>query len=218
MNQSMESSRYEITRIKGGTDNCYLVSKDGKAVLFDTSSGESVSKVMEACSGYEMKALVLSHPHFDHAENASVISERFNIPVAYHSADDEIFDDYDAQPLKSYGLVGFVVLKMSVKVLRQTKVDRPKNHYYIKEGDTLADYGFPEIRVVELPGHTKGSIGLLIQDHSILVGDALDNWIIPATGHLYYDLDIQKKTAQRIRSFGHRMIYYGHGKPTDKFY
>ena len=171
----MENSKYEITRIKGGTGNCYLISNDGKAVLFDTTSGKNVSEVVEACSKYEMKVLVLSHPHFDHAENASVISERFNIPVAYHSADDEIFDDYAAQPLKSYGLVGFVVLKMSVKVLQETKVDRPKKHYYIKEGDTLADYGFPEIRVVELPGHTKGSIGLLIQDHSILVGDALDN-------------------------------------------
>ncbi len=155
--------------------------------MFDTSSGKSISKAIEACSKYEMKALVLSHPHFDHAENASVISERFNIPVAYHSADDEIFDHYDAQPLKSYGLVGFVVLKMSVKVLREIKVDRPKNHYYIKEGDTLADYGFPEIRVVELPGH------------------------------LYYDLDVKKKTAKRIRSFGYRKIYYGYGKPTDKF-
>ena len=217
MKQSMENNRYEITRVKGGTGNCYLISNGGKAVLFDTTGGKSLSEVMEACSGYEMKALVLSHPHFDHAENAAVISERLNIPVAYHSADDELFDDYNAQPLKSYGLVGFVVLKMSVKVLRETKVDRPKNRYFIKEGDTLADYGFPEIRVVELPGHTKGSIGLLIQDHSILVGDALDNWIMPGTGHLYYDLDVQKKTAEKIRSFGHRMIYYGHGKPTDKF-
>lgn len=213
----MENDKYEITQIKGGTDNCYLVSHDRKAILFDTSSGESATKVIEACSEYEMKVLVLSHPHFDHAENASVISERFNIPVAYHIADDEIFDDYDAQPLMSYGLVGFIVLKMSIKALRQTKVKRPENHCYIKEGDSFADYGFPDIRVVELPGHTKGSIGLLIQDHSILVGDALDNWVRPGIGHLYYDLDVQKKTADRILSFGHRTIYYGHGKPTDFF-
>lgn len=71
--------------------------------------------------------------------------------------------------------------------------------------------------MVELPGHTKGSIGLLVQDHSILVGDALDNWIMPGVGHLYYDLRVQKKTAERIRSFGPRTIYYGHGKPTDRF-
>lgn len=213
----MKKTEYEITRINGGTDNCYIVSDGKNAILFDTSSGESKDKVIEACSRYEMKVLVLSHPHFDHAENAAVISERYNIPVAYHKADDEIFDSYDAQPLRSYGLVGFVVLKMSLKVLRNTKVKRPEKFVYVKEGDTLADYGFPDIRVVELPGHTKGSIGLLIQDHAILVGDALDNWIRPGVGHLYSDLDVLKKTADKIRSFGPRRIYYGHGDPTDKF-
>lgn len=213
----MKAIKYDITRIKGGTDNCYLVSDGKKAILFDTSSAKSIDKVIKVCSRYEMKTLVLSHPHFDHAENAAAISEQFNIPVAYHKADDEIFNNYNAQPLSSYGIVGFVVLKMSLKALRNTKVSRPENHFYIEEGDTFADYGFPDIRVVELPGHTKGSIGLLIQDHAVLVGDALDNWIRPGVGHLYYDRDILRKTSDRIRSFGPHQIFYGHGNSTDKF-
>ena len=211
----MENNKYEITMIRGGTDNCYLVSCGKKAILFDTSSGNSLDQVIEACSRYEMKAIVLSHPHFDHAENAALISERFNIPVAYHRADEELFDNYDAQPLRSYGMVGFVVLKMSLKALRTTKVKRPENHIYIAEGDTLAEYGFPDITVTELPGHTRGSIGLLVQDHSLLTGDALDNWIRPGTGHLYYDRDVIRKTADKIRSFSPRRIYYGHGNPTE---
>ena len=31
-------SNYEIKRIKGGTDNCYLVSHGRDAILFDTGS------------------------------------------------------------------------------------------------------------------------------------------------------------------------------------
>ena len=215
MIQNAKNKDYEITQIKGGTDNCYIVSDGKNAILFDTSSGESQAVVLEALSNYDLKLVVLSHPHFDHAENAALISERFNVPVAYHEEDDEIFDSYDAQPLKSYGLVGFVVLKMSLKVLRETKVKRPSDHFCVKEGDTLADYGFPDLKVVELPGHTKGSIGLLVGDSAILVGDALDNWIRPGVGHLFYDLDVQKETAEKIRSYGPRKVYYGHGKPTD---
>lgn len=205
---------YKITRIKGGTDNCYIVSHGKDAVLFDTSSGASCTQVIEECSKYDLKLVVLSHTHFDHAENAAAVSERFNVPVAYHKADDELFDDYDAQTLKSYGLVGFVILKVSLTQLRKTKVTRPSNHFYIKEGDTLADYGFPDVKVVELPGHTKGSIGLLVSGSSLLAGDALDNWITPATGHLYYDKAALEKTAERIKSFGVKTIYYGHGNPT----
>ena len=48
----------------------------------------------------------------------------------------------------------------------------------------------------------------------LIVGDALDNWISPATGHLYSDLDAIRKTADKILALGDRTLYYGHGKPT----
>lgn len=209
-------SNYEITRIKGGTDNCYIVSHGKDAILFDTSSGAARELVIDECSKYNLKLVVLSHTHFDHAENAAVISEKFGVPVAYHEADDELFDNYDAQPLKSYGLVGFAVLQLSLKVLRETKVTRPANSFFIKEGDTLAEYGFPDVKVIELPGHTKGSIGLMVGGESLLAGDALDNWIRPANGHLFYDRDVLNKTYERIKSLGVKNTYYGHGNPTKK--
>lgn len=46
-------------------------------------------------------------------------------------------------------------------------------------------------------------------------GDALDNWIKPAAGHLYSDRDALIKSAERIRDLGARKLYYGHGKPTE---
>lgn len=207
-------SNYEIKMIKGGTDNCYLVVNGKDAILFDTSSGPARDKVLEECSKYNLRLVVLSHTHFDHAENAAAVCERFDVPVAYHEADDELFDSYDAQPLKSYGLVGFVVLKLSLAQLRKTKVTRPKKCFFVKEGDTFAEYGFPDVKVVELPGHTKGSIGLLVPDSALLAGDALDNWIRPATGHLYSDKEAIIKTRGRIDSFGVGTVYYGHGNPS----
>ncbi|MBO4324403.1 MAG: MBL fold metallo-hydrolase [Lachnospiraceae bacterium] len=205
---------YDVIRIKGGTDNCYIITDGKNAILADTSSGGSFKMVMDTVSKYDLKLIVLTHPHFDHAENADAIARQFNIPVAYNKADDEIFDSYDAQPLKSYGAVGFVVLTLSLKVLRTTKVTKPENLFFISEGDTFAEYGFPDVKVIELPGHTKGSIGLLAGSDKIIVGDALDNWISPGMGHLYYDKEVQQKTYEKIRSFSGRTAYYGHGKPT----
>ena len=209
--------KYTITQIKGGTDNCYIVSDGDNAILFDTASGDNLQQVKAECSKYNLKLIVLSHPHFDHAENAEDLSKYFNIPVAYNEKDDNIFDDYKSQPLKSYGIVGFVVLNMSLKVLSETKVKRPENRFYVKEGDTLGNYGFPDIKVIELPGHSWGSIGLVVSDDALLVGDALDNWIKPGVGHFYTDIESLKRTAEKIRSYGKRTYYYGHGKPTKKF-
>ena len=91
----------EVKRIKGGTDNCYLVTDGKKAILIDTASKPHINSVIEECDKYEMKLIVLTHVHFDHAENAAVLSKRYNIPVAIHKADEELFESFDKQPLKS---------------------------------------------------------------------------------------------------------------------
>ena len=203
----------EIKRIKGGTDNCYLVTDGGQAILVDTASGQNLDQVMAECDKYTLKLIVLTHVHFDHAENAAVLSARYGVPVAIHRKDEELFDSFDKQSLKSSGLVGCVVLGMSLKVLRNTTVARPDNLIYVEEGDDLNAYGF-NAKVIELPGHTLGSIGLDVEGRHLLVGDALDNWIRPGTGHLFYDKEATRKSAEKIRALGDRTIYYGHGKPT----
>ena len=203
----------EIKRIKGGTDNCYLVTDGSQAILVDTASGQNLDQVMAECDKYTLKLIVLTHVHFDHAENAAALSARYGVPVAIHRKDEELFDSFDKQPLKSSGLVGCVVLGMSLKVLRNTTVARPDNLIYVEEGDDLNAYGF-NAKVIELPGHTLGSIGLDVEGRHLIVGDALDNWIKPGVGHLFYDKEATRKSAEKIRALGDRTIYYGHGKPT----
>ena len=202
-----------VTWIKCKTDNCYLVSNGSDAFLVDTGSAIGYDKVLSECSRYNMKLIVLTHTHFDHAENAAKLAKHFNIPVACHEADVELFESFDKQPMESYGIVGKVVLDTSLKVLRETKVVKPENLIFIKEGDDLSAYGF-DAKIIGLPGHTKGSIGVDVEGKDLIVGDELDNWISPATGHLYHDLDAIKKSAEKITALGERTIYYGHGKPT----
>ena len=203
----------EIKRIKGGTDNCYLVIDGGKAILVDTASKQNLDQVVAECDKYEMKLIVLTHVHFDHAENAAELSRRYGIPVAIHRKDEELFESFDRQPLKSSGLVGRVVLGLSLKMLENTHVERPDHLIYVKDGDDLSAYGI-NAKVIELPGHTLGSIGVDVEGKHLIIGDALDNWISPGIGHLFYDSGAVTKSADKIREMGNRTIYYGHGKPT----
>ena len=203
----------KVQRIKGGTDNCYLVSEGKNAILIDTASAQCLEMVTAECDKYEMKLIVLTHVHFDHAENAAELSKRYNVPVAFHKADEKLFKSFDEQPLRSYGLVGKAVLGLSLKVLRNTKVVRPENTVYIKDGDDLSQYGI-NAKVIELPGHTMGSVGIDVEEKHLFVGDELDNWIKPGVGHLYYDFDALKRSVEKIRDLGERTIYYGHGNPT----
>ena len=87
----------------------------------------------------------------------------------------------------------------------------------MRDDNIFDDYKSQPLKVVELPGHSRGSIGLLVSDDAFLVGDVLDNWIKPGVGHLYTDIESLKKTSEKIRSYGKRTYYFGHGKPTEKF-
>ena len=203
----------EIKRIQGGTDNCYLVTDGSRAILVDTASKQNLDQVTAECDKYEMKLIVLTHVHFDHAENAAELSRRYGVPVAVHRKDEELFENFDKQPLKPSGLVGRVVLGLSLKVLENTRVERPEHLIHVRDGDDLGSYGI-DAKVIELPGHTLGSIGVDVEGKHLIVGDALDNWIRPGIGHLYYDRDALRKSAEKIRAMGDRTIYYGHGKPT----
>ena len=203
----------EVKRITGGTDNCYIVADGKTAILIDTASKPGLDMVIAECDKYDLKLIVLTHVHFDHAENAAELSKRYNVPVAISKMDEELFESYDKQPLRPYGLVGFLVLGLSLKVLRNTKVERPENLIFVEDGDDLSEYGI-NAKIFGLPGHTLGSIGVDVEEKHLFVGDELDNWIRPGVGHLYYDFDAIKESAERVRNLGERTIYYGHGNPT----
>jgi glyoxylase-like metal-dependent hydrolase (beta-lactamase superfamily II) len=109
--------------------------------------------------------------------------------------------------------VGRIVLSLSLKVLRNTRLERPERLVYVMEGDDLAAYGI-NAKIIELPGHTHGSIGIDVDGTHMFVGDALDNWVRPGIGHLYHDRDEIVISAEKIRNLGDRTVYYGHGNPT----
>lgn len=87
---------HRIHHIKCKTDNCYIVESGGNAILVDTGSGECYTAVAEECRKYDLRLIVLTHVHFDHAENAARLSKEFDVPVDFHKADEELFDNYMA--------------------------------------------------------------------------------------------------------------------------
>ena len=50
----------------------------------------------------------------------------------------------------------------------------------VEDGFDLSEYGV-DARVLHLPGHSKGSIGVLTADGALFCGDLLYNWRRPST-------------------------------------
>lgn len=204
----------QIERIPCGNVNSFLVHGGKSAILVDTGREKNRQAVLDACRGVPVRLLLLTHGHVDHVQNAAFLSEALGVPAAIHRADLPLLADQFSQPLTSRGLLGRVVLKASLKSFRQDPIPPFSPSVFLSDGDTLEEYGVPA-RVLSLPGHTAGSIGLDVEGTDLLVGDALMNLFYPTRSMLFHDRAAMEESARRISALGRRTIHFGHGSAVE---
>jgi len=201
-----------IKRIKCGNGNVYLVSEGDNAILVDTCREQYRGMIRDECKAKNVRLIILTHGHIDHIQNAAYLSEKLNAPIAMHKADFELTKNNWSEPMYAHTLSGKIILGLSKHSFEYGNVEPFEPALFVKDGDALNEYGIAAT-VLELPGHTKGSIGILIGATDILVGDALMNMPWPAKSPLYGNRAVVEESAVRIGALGDLTIYFGHGKP-----
>lgn len=201
-----------VQRICCGSVNCYIVSYGKNAVLVDTGRERYRQKIWSACKPYDVRLLVLTHGHVDHVQNAAYLSNVFGCPVGMNRADIPLLKDNMLQSLSAHDLLGRVVLAASEKSFYKDKIPVFVPEVSLNDGYSLDIFGIPA-KVISLPGHTQGSIGLDVMEKDLIVGDALMNMFYPTVSMLYNDKTAMLKSVDKISQLGERKIYFGHGKP-----
>mgnify|MGYP005837863891 CR=1 FL=1 len=89
----------------------------------------------------------------------------------------------------------------------------PAEPTHLVEGGDVIDLGGRRLTVVELPGHTRGSVGLIDEEESALLsGDAVyDGELIDALDES--DVELYARTMERVRRLDIEVVYPGHGAP-----
>ena len=225
----------KIQWIDLGGVNCYLGCEDGQYVLFDTGGhlildrtfDDRRAALLEAldkngCNKENLKLLVLTHGDCDHVASAAYLREKYGLKIAMHQDDvnlvqepkiDEIMASFRYRSLIYKIAMGMMKKKIRLVMEKTIKaLDTFTPDILLKEGDTLKPYGF-DAKVLHLPGHTPGSIGILTADNEIVVGDIYyhDKKLQPAVNAM--DFDGVYKAIERIRALQVKSIYCGHGMP-----
>ena len=201
-----------VHRIICGNVNCYIVADKDKAILIDTGRKKYREKILEKCKEFHVSLIVLTHGHMDHCQNAAYLANALHIPIAMSEKDMNLIPDNRKQQLLAKTLLGKIVLSVSLSSFEKESLEVFEPSIYLKNGDNLMEYGI-DAKVVELPGHTKGSIGLLVENDKLFVGDALMNMFYPTVSMLYVDEQAMLSSAKYISELGEKTIYFGHGKP-----
>ncbi len=200
----------EIKQINAGA-NCYLISQGKNGILIDTGMSGNEKKILKECGSKNMKLIILTHGHIDHIGCAKALSEKWNVPIAINERDLNIVRHPENAKIKGDGIIKKIFAFLSVLSSKYSKIDKFEPTVFFKEGDSLQEYGI-DGQIVELPGHTAGSIGIKTKD-SLFAGDALFHIVKSSVAVLYENKADMLKSVRKIQDMGQCTIYYGHGTP-----
>ena len=82
----------KIIRVLGGRSNVFLITRNNRNILVDTSPAfmrKTLETRLKRLKDITIDLLILTHAHFDHAENAAWIKEKCNSKVLIHRSEVE---------------------------------------------------------------------------------------------------------------------------------
>lgn len=198
-----------------GMVNCYLIETGTGYLLVDTGSSSQraeLERQLESagCTPGNLDLIILTHGDFDHTGNAAYLREKFSTLVAMHHDDLGMVERGDMFWNRERGNA---LLRIIVPVLfRFGKSERFTPDLYLKDDDTLNGYGV-DARIVTLPGHSNGSIGILTADGDLICGDLLENNQQPNFNAIMDNRAAAEASVEKLRASAIKTVYPGHGRP-----
>ncbi len=204
-------------KIYGGiaTANCYILSTNTGFILIDTgpsSKRTSLENKLEnaGCKPGNLKLIVITHGDADHTGNALYLRQKYDTPIAMHPDDTGMVQKGDMSFNRN---VNFMVkILFSLPFIKLNKSDRFKADVDVDEGYDLSDYGL-NARIIHIPGHSSGSIGILTEEGDFYCGDLLINTNKPVLNSITADKDAANSSVKKLKKLDINMVYPGHGTP-----
>ena len=139
--------------------NCSIFGDETSREAIVIDPGDDIGEIQAVLNRHRLrvKAIVITHAHIDHIGGAQKLKAATGAPVYMNARDQELYNHLDVQA----GWLG-------METPEQTEID-----VNAREGGTLA-LGAADFHILETPGHTQGSISLLVPaENKLIAGDTL---------------------------------------------
>lgn len=200
----------------------YIVRSSNGLVLVDAgmdSDGADIHAGLREMNATpnEIRAILLTHWHNDHAAGAHALHELTGAPVYYHRGDERFFSGRaGATGLRRWisdQIPEWGVLVLAKGLLGEATPRAVTAQHFVEDGDVILD----DFEVVTTPGHTEGHVCYFYRPTSALfAGDALaiiDHRIRFMARPVTPDLDAARVSVEKCLALNPKLICPGHREP-----
>lgn len=198
---------------KGRGTNAYLIEGEIKALvdvgLDSESNRRFISNALQKAGALDLDLILLTHGHLDHYSLGAFVQGETGARMMVHEGDSAMLNDYQAYYEKWFDWIrecavegGFdpgLLEEARIKLMTAASMlSRPT----VYEEFTELNIGGGAIRSVHLPGHTEGSVGIIVGG-SVISGDAAIEGSTVVT-----DMRREFESLEKLKVFGR--VYTGH--------
>lgn len=217
------SSGPEVSQIRVGSTNVFLI-KTNPPMLIDSGDKTNLDALQEGLktegvSLAQIKTIILTHGHADHAGLAAELKRRSGALLVAGAAETVMTRAGHNDDIKPTNLMA--------RILKRFAIDPSYEGF---EADLKVDSEIDLQRfglhgkVVQMPGHTPGSLVLILDDGRAFVGDMmLGGWMGGAlfahhAGEHYFQDDLERNHANiaALLKLPIHTFYLGHGGPVSR--
>lgn len=212
----------QIFTLKFGINRCYII-KGKNAILIDggpPDKGKAFTKILSNYSIHpqDIQLIVLTHGDFDHVGSSGDFKALTGAKIAIHEEDrrnlEESLFNWPPGTTRWGKTFRFMLAPLLSKKISFQAV---KADIVLSENEFLLnDFGI-EGKIIYTPGHTPGSVSVLLNTGEAFVGCLAHNNFPfkyrPGLPIFADDLEKVKKSWKILIGQGAKMIYPAHGNP-----
>ena len=196
--------------------NSYLLKGEDGWVLVDTGMKGSAKGLKNAFRNLgidprTIRLIIITHAHMDHFGELANLKRLTGAKVLAHRYEASFIESGGNSPIVARTALG----RLINAILPKWKMEGTTVEIVFDDELDLAAYGVGG-KVVCTPGHTAGSLSIVLKDGSMLVGDQFRGKAGRLMlGMFYEDKRTLVASLKRIVAFGPKVLYMSHGASTD---
>lgn len=206
-----------VIPIRLGASYCYFIPSPAGGVLIDAGYVNKHLELKSVLTAHEhdmtdIRYIILTHTHHDHVGSLAEIKKRSGAKIIVGAEEASCLKRGRTPLPRGTGPIAKMMVQVG-RVLKMGAYPPVEPDILIEQETTLSGFAF-DLQIIPTPGHTLGSLTIIINQHLALVGDTMFNIRTDTVYPPFADNELKLlQSWETLLNTACDIFYPGHGPP-----